>query len=114
VTLLSKLVDAMPKSSRRKALIAWASAHAPVQYQQKQEQFKLRKKREDADWHLDEADAVPFWDFTKEKNPTQYDLQKAINGFVKSLKKANEQGNLNASRESIEQQVHEALVSFEA
>ncbi len=45
ITLLSKLVEAMPKSSRRKALIAWAVAHAPATFAEKQEQFKLKKKR---------------------------------------------------------------------
>lgn len=114
ITLLSKLTAAMPKSTRRKALIAWANAHAPVNFQTKTEQFKLKKKRSQSDWHVDEADAVPFWEFTKEKAPAQYDLNKAINGFVNSLKKAREQGNLNASRETIEKTVHEALVSLEA
>ena len=114
ITLLSKLVGAMPKSSRRKALIAWANAHAPVNFQTKAELFKLKKQRSQSDWHVAEAEAVPFWEYTKEKAPAQYDLNKAVNGFIRSLKKAREQGNLNASRETIEQTVHESLVSLEA
>lgn len=114
ITLLSKLAEAMPKSTRRKALIAWAVAHAPITFSEKQEQFKLKKKRNESDWHIEEADAVPFWDYTKEKKPAQYDLSKAVNGLVRTIRKANEQGNLKAGRDTAEAQIREALNTLEA
>lgn len=114
ITLLSKLAAAMPRSSRRKALIAWAVAHAPVTFSEKEDQFRMKKKRTEADWYIEEADAVPFWDYTKEKKPAQYDLSKAVDGLVRTIRKANEQGNLKAGRDTAEAQIREALNTLEA
>lgn len=113
VSLMTKLAEAMPKSSRRKALVAWVIAHAPLKYNQNEEKFNLNKKRakEEGAWQVEEAAAVPFWDYTVEPNPVQYDLDKAINSLVRGLAKAHEQGNLLVSRETVEQRIHEALVS---
>lgn len=113
VTLMTKLAEAMPKSSRRKALVAWVIAHAPLKYNQNEEKFTLNKKRakEEGAWLVEEAATVPFWDFTQEKAPVQYDLDKAINSFIRGLVKAHEQDNLMASMETVEQRVHEALLS---
>lgn len=113
VTLLTRLSEAMPKSSRRKAMVAWVIAHAPLKYNTNEEKFTLNKKRakEDGAWQIEEAAATPFWEFTQEKAPVQYDLDKAINGLVRGLLRAHEQGNLLASRETVEQRIHEALVS---
>lgn len=109
VTLATKLVDAMPKSSRRKALIAWFTNHGPMRYSAKNEQFTLKKQRQPSDFLVDEANTVPFWEFTKERTPAKYDLEKAINGFVRSLRKAREQGNLDVSRDTVESRLREAL-----
>lgn len=109
VTLLAELVEAMPKSGRRKALVKWASDHMPATFSEKTGQFKLKKNRTAEDFLVEKAEAVPFWDYTKERKPTEYDLQKAINAFYRSLKKAKEQGNLNASENTVMDEVRRSV-----
>lgn len=111
ITLATKLVNAMPKSSRRKALIAWYGAFAPVTFQSKNEAFKLKKKRSQEDFLVDEANETPFWDYTKERNPQPYTAEKAINAFINGLKKAHQQGNLTESQNAIQRRLEERLAT---
>lgn len=111
VTLLTKLVAAMPRSGRREALIYWARYFGPVKFNAKQETFRLDQKRvkNGESFDMEGANATPFYDLTKEKRPAQYDLEKAIKGFIRAVKKGREQGNIQAGQTTIEQSVHEAL-----
>ncbi len=101
-TKLCALVDAMPKSGRRKALIAWVEAHVPVDADETTDTkdgytIKLRKGRKPEDFLVSEAAAVPFWDFTQERVPVPMTLERAIAAFEKAIAKAVEQGNVTAS-----------------
>ena len=67
-TKVKEVIDAMPRSSRRKALILWIQGNASLVYKQKTESLTQPKKVEDRFVNLEEAMAVPFWDFSDE-NP---------------------------------------------
>lgn len=97
-TKLSALVNAMPKASRRKALIAWVEAHVPVDPDETNDTkdgyvIKLKKGRKEEEFLVSEAAAVPFWDFTVERPPIPMTLERAIGMFEKAIAKAVEQGN---------------------
>lgn len=125
VTLATELVAAMPRSGRREALIHWYRENAPVRFNVKDEAFKIDKKREQevdgfeaereqgrlAGVDVEAGNATPFYDLTPERPPAQYDLEKAVNSFIRVIKKAREQGNLHpdTSQTTIEARVHEAL-----
>ncbi len=101
-TKLCKLVDVMPKSGRRKALIAWVEAHVPVDADETNDTkegytIKLRKGRKPEDFLVSEAASVPFWDFTVERVPVPMTLERAIAAFEKAIAKAVEQGNATES-----------------
>lgn len=101
-TKLSALVNAMPKSGRRKALIAWVEAHVPVDAEETKDtkdgySIKLKKGRKPEDFLVSEAAAVPFWDFTQERAPIPMTLERAIAMFEKAIAKAVEQGNATES-----------------
>lgn len=101
VTLLEKLVEAMPKSSRRKALITWAEDNMPLDGKvvdgKNGVSITLKKGRTDADFTLTEAAATPFWEHTKEKDPRPMTLKQAIAAFGKNLDKAVKAGTASAA-----------------
>ena len=89
----NRLVDAMPKSARTKAFIKWFSDHTPYNWTEKEKCFKLPKdasKRRQ--FMIDEAKAVPFWEYTVEKEPEALDIDKAIASLFKRYEKAKKEG----------------------
>lgn len=96
VTLLSKLVAAMPRSGRREALIFWARYYGILRFEKKSEAFKIDKKRKEAGegFDVEGATKTPFYDLTPEKNPAPFDLDRTISSFAKRLKKAKAEGKL--------------------
>jgi len=87
VTKAAELVHAMPASSRRKALIHWLTAFAPLRVQNTEDGkfsgFKLNKGKKAKAFNVEQASATPFWDFTKERNPAEF----TIEGFIASVKR---------------------------
>lgn len=81
VTLCTRLVDAMPKSSRRKALIHWFASFGPLAYSDKEKKFRVAKGRDIKPYDIEGATEKPFYDFTAERNPEPYTLEKLV-GFV--------------------------------
>jgi len=78
-TRANKLVDAMPKSGRTKAFIKWFSDHTPYNWNEKEKTFKLPKNKDKRRAFLiDEADAVPFWEYTVEVTPGTIDVDKCL------------------------------------
>ena len=89
LTFLRRIVDAMPKSSRRLALIHWATNHAPVKYQKKDGQFKVIKSKNQAEnWLVNTAMETPFWDFSKERKPLPFDINRYAKSVMSRLEKA--------------------------
>jgi hypothetical protein len=89
----NRLVDAMPKSGRTKAFIKWFSDHTPYNWNEKDKVFKLpRNKDNRRAFLIDEANAVPFWEYTIEKEPGEVDVEKMLASLFKRVKTAKEQG----------------------
>lgn len=101
VTLAEKLIEAMPRSSRRKGLVVWFEDNMPVDGKISDTKagvsITLKKGRADTDFTLSEAAAVPFWDHTVEKTPRPMTLQQAIAAFGKNLDKAVKAGTASAA-----------------
>lgn len=67
ITLFARLVEALPRGTRRLAFIQWAQDHAPVEHDDGA--FTLTKGRKADDFDLVGAAVTPFWDHTKEVAP---------------------------------------------
>lgn len=93
VTLLTRLVDAMPKSGRRKALIHWACEHGKLAYKEKEQAFNLDKGKSKS-WKLAAAEATPFWEFTVEKAPSDVTLEGLVKMVHNKIVKGKEDGRL--------------------
>ena len=95
-TLLDKLVNAMPRGSRKLALVEWALAFGQVVVLDKKTAkdtgrvFGLdRGKKLD----LDEAIAQPWMDFRPEADPaTAFDAQAAVQSVLRKLANARQAG----------------------
>ena len=108
-TQLRELVDAMPKSGRRKALIDWVEAHVPVDKSEDEKgmsktrdtkdgyTLKLRKGRKPEEFLLAECAAKPFWDYTPDRSTAPMTLNRALASFERALKKAVTQGKASES-----------------
>jgi len=75
----NRLVDALPKSGRTKAFIKWFSDHTPYNWNEKEKTFKLPKNKDKRRVFLiDEAEKVPFWEYTVEVTPGTIDVDKCL------------------------------------
>lgn len=77
MTLATRLVDAMPKSGRRKALVAWFRGFGPFNYTE-DNGFKLDKRAEARKYDVETANENPFYDFTEELEIVEFTLEKAL------------------------------------
>jgi hypothetical protein len=78
-TAANRLVDAMPKSGRTKAFIKWFSDHTPYNWNEKDKVFKLPKNKDkQRAFLIDEAEKVPFWQYTAEVTPGIIDVDKCL------------------------------------
>jgi len=82
-TVVASLVSAMPKSARRKALIHWVKAFAPISVEQDKSgkvTAKLNPIREadKSDFAIEDAFETPFWDFTPEKEVKPMTFEKLM------------------------------------
>jgi hypothetical protein len=89
----NRLVDAMPKSGRTKAFIKWFSDHTPYNWNEQEKTFKLPKNKDNRRVFLiDEAEKVPFWEYTVEKEPGEIDVDKMLAALFKRVEKAEGEG----------------------
>jgi len=98
----NRLVDAMPKSGRTRAFIKWFSDHTPYNWTEKEKCFKLPKdasKRRQ--FMIAEAKAVPFWEYTVEKEPETLDIDKIIASLFKRVEKAENDGRKVKNKETL-------------
>lgn len=79
-SLANQLVNAMPKSLRKNALIAWFQAHGKMKWNQEKKALSFKKEFVTK---LEEANEKPFWEFLPEKDFVAYDLQKDIASLIK-------------------------------
>ena len=85
VTLFERLLDAMPKSSRRVALITWGEMYFPITVNRKTGKTKLKPKRTAEDWQHDVAQAVPFWEASKEEAKPVEQKVETIRNYLERL-----------------------------
>jgi hypothetical protein len=89
----NRLVDALPKSGRTKAFIKWFSDHTPYNWNEQEKTFKLPKNKDKRrQFMIAEAEAVPFWEYTVEKEPEALDIDKIIASLFKRVEKAKNDG----------------------
>jgi len=89
----NRLVDALPKSGRTKAFIKWFSDHTPYNWNDTDKVFTLPKNKDKRRAFLiDEANAVPFWEYTVEKEPGEIDVDKLLASLFKRVETAKEKG----------------------
>ena len=89
----NRLVDALPKSGRTKAFIKWFSDHTPYNWNNEEKCFKLPKNKDKRrQFLIEEAEKVPFWEYTVEKEPGEIDVDKLIASLFKRVETAKEQG----------------------
>lgn len=101
VTLTERLIDAMPKSSRRKALMVWFESFTPVNIDRVEGKVKLKKERSGEDFKVEAAEAQPFWDFTQEKEPSPITVA-SIRSYLTRVAEG------NAGKAPVEQEAKDA------
>ncbi len=73
VTLMTKLVQALPSSSRKEALKVWVKDFSPllwkVNKKEGTEGYVMDKAPSRNAFAIPEADVMPFWEYTKEEKP---------------------------------------------
>lgn len=115
VTLATRLIDAMPKSGRRKALIHWMNEHSMMSYSDKESCFRMTKSKRKS-WKLEQAESTPFWEFSEEKAPAELKLEALINSVVNRIKKAKEENRLEEgfTVKGFESKLRKELATLEA
>ena len=90
-TPLTNLVNVMPKSGRKQALIKYLVDHTPYNWNNEKEKF-TKPKNPKRQFMLEEAKEVPFWEYTVEKEPTAIDVNKVLESLIKRVSKAQDEG----------------------
>lgn len=62
---MNTLYEALPKSARRLAFVAWVVAHTPLKFDDKVGMF-MKVKKSTKEYDVDGAVATPFWEFSTE------------------------------------------------
>lgn len=89
VTLATKLVAALPNSSRKNALRDWFLAFGKFTWDTENKQFAYNKA---ATTLTNEAIAMPFWEFKPEPEYKPFDINAAIQQVISRATKAQEKG----------------------
>lgn len=86
----NKLVDALGKSARKQALVAWLLNYGAMSQDEAGKLVYNVKRREAvlSDENIAAAEAEPFWEFAPEKAYVQFDLQKALAALMKKAEAA--------------------------
>lgn len=95
-TLSTRLVDAMPKSGRRKALVAWFKGFGPFNYSE-EKGFSKNKTADARKFDVKQANENPFYDFTNELAVSEFTLEAAL----RQLKTLNTRVSKNLSDDEI-------------
>ena len=99
VDRVKRVLEAMPKSSRRKAAIHWCREFAPLTIKDDRKtglSVNIRKDHKSINWTFDVDKAMdkPFWDFSVEKNPAPIDPIAMLKNTADNIRKAlNGEGN---------------------
>jgi hypothetical protein len=108
VTLATRLLTALPNTTRKNALRDWFLAFGKFDYDMKSKAFTYGRDKVSL---IDDAAQMPFWVFQPEKETAPFDLSAAIARLLKQAEGAQAKGNdvdlskLNALRSIVEVQV---------
>ena len=101
-TLCTKLVQAMPKSGRKAALVEWFVKFGALTWVKIGEEQKFKKSERRA-YDLETAYVTPFYDLTPDTVPQPFDLKKLLKMIEQATKKAQkgrEAGTLTVNSEA--------------
>lgn len=90
VTLLQKLIEAMPKSARRNAVIGWACAFGKFAPSEDGKSVVYAKEEET---DIEQAIAIAPWEFAPEQAFRPFDLDKELDRLMKKAIEAAESGD---------------------
>lgn len=90
VSLVNKLIDAVPNMARKNALRDWFSAFGKMTYDQETKVMVFKKT---AKTNSIQATQTPFWEFVPEKAYVPFDLLAAIGVLVTRAEKTAEKNN---------------------
>ena len=86
ITLAEKLIESMPKSSRKKALVLWFMDNSKLSYNEEEKKYVYDKSKKTS---LERAIEKPFWDHSQEVKPiSPVDLDKRLESLIKQAEKA--------------------------
>lgn len=114
-TLLTNLMDALPQSSRKEGFKVWVEAHTPAAWNTKLKRFKKITTENAPAFLVEEADAKPFWEFTKEATPkvlTYLDTLKKIEQLGNNLRKQLDSDNVKDGDEAHVKAASDALLDL--
>lgn len=94
VSLLLPLLDAMPKSGRPKALLAWFQTFSPITVSGDGNKAGIRKDAKAPQWLIEDAKAKPFWKLNPEKDVQVFDFDKAMSALLSRANKQAKDGKL--------------------
>jgi hypothetical protein len=94
-SLCGALVEAMPRSARKKALIYWFTQFGPLVYNEKEKKFTKDKKPTAKPYNVAGAEANPFYDYTPEKNVAPVTLEAVIKAMASKLVHGVERGEVS-------------------
>lgn len=89
ITVMSKLVDALPASARKNALKDWALAMGKLGWDEVNDCFTYDKSKPTM---LEEAIITPFWKLKPEEKYVPFDLNKKIDAILSSAAAARKKG----------------------
>lgn len=80
------ILDAFPKSGRRKAAIHWLKEYAPVTITtEKDGSLKVKTRKDVGNWIYDsKCEDNPFWALTAEKEPAPWNPIQSLKSFIKN------------------------------
>lgn len=86
ITVAVRLTEALPKSGRKNALIAWLTSFGPFALGEGNK--LVYKKLEDGQLNVQAASAEPFWEFAPEPAYVPFDLKAQIEKLIGKAEKA--------------------------
>jgi len=90
VTLLQKLIEALPKSARRNAVIGWACAFGKFAPSEDGKSVVFNREQES---DIDQAMSIAPWEFAPEQKFRPFDLDKELDKLLKKAIEAAESGD---------------------
>lgn len=100
-SLLLPLLNAMPKSGRPKALLAWFQTFSPVTVNGDGNKAGIIKGPKAKPWMLADAQATPFWALNPEKDVQVFDFDKAMASLIGRYERQVKEGVISSTDEAL-------------